>query len=120
MKTTVDKEWLIVTLEKNRARHRETFLKVQEKFRTAAIEEFEKRLKLAREGKPIDLYVRLVEPKDQTKDYNRIISMLENSTEKNITLDEDDYSCYVMDSWNWKDQWTTVSNSYGVDVKDDD
>lgn len=118
MKTTVVKAWLINTVKQNRGKHRETFLAVQEKFRERVIEEFEKRLALAREGRRVDLYVHLVEPKDQTRDYDRIIGMLEKSTETDITLDEKDYERYVMDRWDWKDQWKTVSATYGVEVED--
>jgi hypothetical protein len=55
------------------------------------------------------------EPKDQTKDYDRIIGMLEADTEPTITLDEADYRRYVQDEWDWTSQWKTTNAAYGVE-----
>ena len=107
---TVKKEELLSMLKKNREEHREVFLEALEGFRKKAIQMLEERLTLAKAGKHFDLYLHIVQPVDQTKDYDRAIKMLEMSIDVSVELSERDFQQYVLDDWSWKDQFL-ISNS---------
>jgi hypothetical protein len=53
-----------------------------------------------------------VEPVDQTREYNKVIRMLEMSTEDVIELQEHEFSQYVLDDWGWKGQFLASNSAY--------
>lgn len=108
----VEVKSLLEKLEENRKNHRDVFEKALLGYRAAAIAELEKMLTEARAGKRIRRDVRLVEPVDQTKDYDRVIGMFKMHTEPTIEITEHEYQMYVMDDWSWKDQFTTINSNY--------
>lgn len=115
----VDKSHLIEILRKNRDHHREIFLEAQVKYRELVIEELDTMLKDARDGKKIRRAVSLVEPQDHTKDYERVIGMLELSTDTIISLAEHDYQRFVLDNWAWKEQFLYANSSYSATASAD-
>ena len=72
------------------------------------------RLAAARNGKRIEQYIRLPEPEDHTRDYDRVISMLEMDLTDTVELSESDYSQYVLDDWQWKRQCLGTNRAYSV------
>ena len=76
------------------------------------VEELDRRLEDAKNGRKINLYFELVEPMNQTSDYKRAIGMLEMSVEDVIELTQDEYSCYVLDEWRWSGQFAITSSRY--------
>lgn len=111
-KITVNKAELMEKLKKNREEHREIFLEALDGFRKKAIQMLEERLTLAKAGKYFDLYLHIVQPVDQTKDYDRAIKMLEMSIDASVELSERDFQQYVLDDWSWKDQFLTSNSLY--------
>lgn len=109
---TVKKKELLDSLTKNRDGHRGLFLKAIEGYKAAVIKELESSLESAKAGKEFNKFIQLEEPKDHTKDYNRIIKMLEMSVADEIEISESQFQMYVMDEWSWKDQFVTTSNQY--------
>lgn len=110
---TVDKLDLLEKLKANRNEHRKIFLEAQTGFRQAAIRELDSMLADARTpDKKIRRTVNLVEPVDQTKDYDRAIAMLQMSVDETIQLDEHDFRAYVQDEWNWKAQFNSSNRMY--------
>lgn len=65
---------------------------------------------------PVTLRFAVAAPKDQTGDYDRIISMFQWSTDKIIELSETEFSRYVLDNWAWTEDFK-LSNSYYSNVK---
>jgi hypothetical protein len=55
--------------------------------------------------------VSLTEPSDHTKDYDRVVAMLEMSVEETITLDAQDFDRCVMDNWDWS-RFTLSTNTF--------
>lgn len=110
MNFPVDK--LLEIIRKNRDDHRNMFLKAQEGYREDFLKELEMMLEEARKGKRYLRMVQLVEPIDMTKEYDRIIKMLELTTEKNVQLTTQEFSQYVMDDWAWKAQVTATNSQY--------
>jgi hypothetical protein len=109
-KITVKKTELLLALVKNREGHRAEFLEAQHGFREAVIAELDKMLADARDLKPIRLTVSLPTPEDHTKDYDRVIRMLEMSVAEEIQISEQQFSWYVLNEWGWI-QRASVTNS---------
>jgi hypothetical protein len=103
---------LLDILEKNRKEHRAIFVEAQAGFKNAVVKQLEERLKAARENRHVELFIRLNEPVDQTSDYDRVIKMLELSTEETVELNEQDFSQYVEDNWNWRHQFLVTNSAY--------
>lgn len=108
----VSKRELMEVLQENRARHRETFLKAQEGFRARVIRELDQRLADARDGRKIDLVLRLPEPEDHTADYDREIRMLEMHTEDTVLLSAHLFDQVVMDNWGWSAAFNSANSAY--------
>lgn len=51
-------------------------------------------------------------PENHSKDYERVLKMLEMSTETEIELTQQDFSRYVMDEWEWKSKFETSTSAY--------
>ena len=114
----VDKLELIRKLTENREKHRAIFLEASEGYRTAAIAELDSMLADAKAGKTIRRSVTLVQPMDQTKDYDRALQMLAMSVEDAIVLEESDFRCYVLDEWNWKAGFSASNIRYSKILQD--
>lgn len=108
----VQKDALLDKIETNRAAHRATFEDALNGYRKEVIEQLEKMLAEARSGKRVRRAIDLIEPMDQTKDYDRVIAMLKMSTDEVIHLDERTFACYVLDDWQWKHQFTASTANY--------
>jgi len=113
-KIKVKKASLLEILHKNRRAHNGIFLEAQTGFRKAVIAELEGRLELARKGKKIEQYMRLPEPENHTRDYDRVISMLEMDLTDTVELSEADYAQYVLDDWDWKRQFLGTNRAYSL------
>lgn len=99
-------------LKTNREGHRALFLKAQEGYRQTVIELLEKTLEEARNHKRIDMRFHLPAPVDQTKDYDRVLAMLEMSVDDEIEITQHEFANYVMDDWAWKDQFMASNQLY--------
>lgn len=51
-------------------------------------------------------------PVTHEKDYEQVIQMLQMSTDDTITLEADEFACYVMDDWSWKREFQQVTSFY--------
>lgn len=109
---------LLQTLTTNRNAHRKIFLEAQAGYRKMAIRELDAFLSQAKTGARIQRSLTLVEPVDQTKEYDRAIRMLEMSVDETISLSEQDFQCYVMDEWRWKGQFTSSNIGYSKTLRD--
>jgi hypothetical protein len=108
----VKKDELLETLRKNRTLHQETFERALTGYRKRAIEELDASLQDAKAGKKIRRSIGLIEPMNQTKDYDRVIRMLEMTVDDIVTIGAGEFQQYVMDDWSWKEQFTTSNSAY--------
>ena len=108
----VRKSELLTVLRENREKHRAIFLEAAEGYKTAAIAELDSMLHDARVGKKIRRSLSLIEPQDQTCDYDRAIRMMEMSQDEIIELEEHDFAQYVLDDWAWKRQFLHSNSAY--------
>jgi len=113
MKTVkVNKDELINKLKENRAKHRDVFEAALEGYRGKCYEVLQERIDQLRQGKRINMYFNLSEPQDQTKDYDRALTMLEMSVDDLIEIDERSFQCYVMDDWDWREAFKASNSMY--------
>jgi hypothetical protein len=112
----VKREELLTKVRANRDAHRSLFLLAQEGYRKLVIEELDKMLADARAGLPIKRSVSLTEPSDHTKDYDRVIAMLEMSVDDTITLEARDFDRYVMDNWDWSRFALSTNTFYAAEA----
>jgi hypothetical protein len=113
----VKREELIAVLKKNREAHHAIFLEAQEGYRKAAIAELDVMLQDARFGRRIRRQVSLIEPMDQTAEYDAALAMLTMSVDETITLEQEDFRCYVLDQWRWKGQWSSSNMAYSSSLR---
>jgi hypothetical protein len=125
---TVNKAELLTKLRENRENHRTVFDAALEGWRVEALARLEEKTAALKAGRLPDIKISLAMPQDHTKDYDRIIAMVEMHTRDYFTLSEYDFQSYVMDDWDWKRQFVrtsssyaaaTVSRVYGDDAADD-
>jgi hypothetical protein len=108
----IDCKKLLDIVKKNRENHRKTFLEALDGYREAVVAELEKMLDEAKRGRRIRRGIELVEPMDQTKDYDRVIKMLEMSEDQVVELTSQEFAQYVQDDWHWKQQFDHSTVNY--------
>ena len=108
------KDKLLDKVRANRSEHREIFEEALEGYRKEVVRLLEERLADAKQGKRFDHFIALVEPMDQTKEYDRIITMLEMSADEYVELSQSEFAQYVMDDWGWMDQFINSNASYSA------
>jgi len=115
----INKTELLAIVRKNRAEHRDIFLKSQKKYRQVAIKALDAQLKAARNGRPFQLasLIQLEAPEDHTEEYDRAIKMLEMSTDETILITNDEFKCYVEDKWHWSREWAVSNMRYTKSAK---
>jgi len=114
MKAVVKKAELIEVIRANREGHRDVFERALEGYRQVVTRELEDKLDDIREGKLIESWSRYPVPEDHTKDYDRILRMLELDVRDEMELSEQEVAWFIMDDWDWKRQWNTTNTAYLV------
>lgn len=51
-------------------------------------------------------------PENHNKDYDQVIKMLEMCVDDQLTIKSDEFACYVMDDWDWKDEFNMTKSTY--------
>lgn len=105
---------LLKVIRDNHEEHVRIYKVARAAYQAEAVKYLEESLALAKEGKEIRREIKLIEPMNHSTDYDQIISMLEMTSDKFIVLDSREFSMFVMDNWNWKDQFENMALSYGV------
>lgn len=108
----VKREELLKRLYTNRASHRHEFTRALEGYKRVVLTKLEESLADARAGRKYISKFYLVEPVDHTSDYDRIIDMMQMSLDDELWLTQTEFSTYVRDDWQWKEQFTSTNASY--------
>jgi hypothetical protein len=109
---TVNKLELLNKLMSNRETHKKMYDEAYIGFRKELVKKLERMTADAVEGKPYMKYVGLDAPEDHTKEYDRIISMLQMSVNETIIVTEVEFNQFVLDEWNWKGQFAATNALY--------
>jgi hypothetical protein len=113
----IRKDELLSVLEHNRSEHASIFEEAQAGYRRQVIAELDAMLAEAKAGRRIRRAVNLVEPVNQTAEYDRAIRMLKMSADEFIVLNENDFNCYVMDNWRWSQQFRSSNVGYSTKMR---
>ena len=112
---TVKKDELLDVLARNRAKHREVFDAALDGYRKYSIQVLnEKMLSLSR-GKNPEIRIMIDRPEDHTRDYDRVIGMVNADQGDTFELSETDFAQYWEDDWQWKRQWAKMSSTYATE-----
>lgn len=114
LKITVDKAKLLAKMKENRLKHRKVFEDSLIGYRKHVQETLEQQLKDLEDGRIPEIRIHIARPQDHTKEYDRVIGMLEMDKGSEFTLDEHTYAQYVDDDWQWKRQWLKMSSHYAA------
>jgi hypothetical protein len=79
-----------------------------------AVDELRSRVKRLKEGQFIQLagiQFLIPVPEDHTKDYDQVIEMLKMSVDEELEIESDQFACYVMDDWDWKEDFARAAFS---------
>ena len=109
---TVNVDELREALEVNRAGHRQAFEAAQEVYRQRVVEWLGQRLDDARHGRRLVRSIELPIPVDYTYAYDRVLRMLDMSVDGTVELSARDFERYVMDRWEWRDDFVANTTSY--------
>ncbi len=109
---TVDKLRLIEILEKNRDGHRRIFEEALVGWRERVLERVEELYQQAREGKLENAYLSLPRPEDHTRDYDRVIGMLQLDVNDQVELTASEYAMFVEDDWGWQKSFLLANADY--------
>ena len=60
----------------------------------------------------IDTSLGLVYPQDHSRDYDRAIRMMQSSIFDEVKLTTDEYDAYVLNNWEWKQNFLTTNTVY--------
>ena len=113
---------LLVKVKENRIAHIKEYREGVEGYKEAAKREVEqgmlqlqKQIDCLREGEVMRLasvHLALDVPESHEKDYDQVIAMLEMCVESEIEVQSDEFACYVMDDWDWKQEFLNVTGNY--------
>lgn len=114
MKTRVKKDELLTIIRKNRNEHREIFEEALDGYKKKMITYLESMIVELRKGNRISHHISLIQPIDQTKEYDRAIKMFEMSVDDIVELDEESFANFVLDDWSWKDNFINSNSVYSA------
>lgn len=126
LKISVNRNGLLNTLKGNLEEHEKIFNEAREKYQKTLIQFLESLLDSAKSGghhgkgsHSINdmLYKAPEKPYDCSDEYKRIIGMLELSDSEAVTLSAQDYKHFVMDEWDWKENFLDNAVSAGYKPK---
>jgi hypothetical protein len=113
---------LLEVLRKNRERHIRDYKAACAGYREQALKRIDEifhdlRAKITglKDGQTIavvGLQFGLNVPQSHEKAYDQIIRMMEMSVDDEITLTCSQFACFVMDDWDWKEQWSASNATY--------
>lgn len=63
-------------------------------------------------ARDVDHHIHLKKPHNHGKDYHRVIKMLEMSVANDITITELQFRNFVLDEWQWSDEFKSSTMSY--------
>lgn len=111
-KVNIVRTELLKVVRSNRETHVSEYAEASANYRDKVLEALDERRADIRNGGKIDTYFQLPEPQDHTEEYDRVIRMLEMSSDETIELDAHEFDMYVRDSWAWSHAAKLINASY--------
>jgi hypothetical protein len=111
-KLQVQKAELLETLKTNLIKHETEYKAARLGYRNALTSKLSDMLSQIEVGKEVETKIDLPKPRNHGSDYTRVIRMLEMSIGDSITINEEQFRQYVMDDWDWRQDFTTTVTRY--------
>lgn len=118
----VKRDELLETIRKNRTAHIIDYKEACDGYRGKALQRIDEivgnlrgKINALKEGETIALMsvsFGLDVPVSHERDYDQVIKMLEMSVDDEISLKSDEFACYVMDDWDWKQVFLASNARY--------
>ena len=118
----VKRDELLAVLRENRERHIREYKAACVGYREVALRRLEESFQEAREvvnrlkeGQTVSVVgfrISLSVPVNYEKAYDQIIRMMEMSVDTEIVLTASQFACFVMDDWEWKEEWAASIAQY--------
>lgn len=103
---TVKKSDLLTKLKENRTQNVVVYRDALVKYRKKAGERLASTLKKIEAGRKFNLsFADIPKPVSYEKEYDKVIGLLEMSVEDETEITSNEYSCYVLDDWTWKNHF---------------
>lgn len=113
LEITITKEKLLTRLKTNREKHAKVYEEAVAGFHDACLKMLEETKEaLLKRKVPAAIALHLPVPVDHTKDYDRLIEMIELSSDTEFDLNEQQAANYIMDEWHWTNQWLSSNAGY--------
>lgn len=116
IRVSVGKKELLDALMTNREQHRRIFEEACEGYRAKAVDILEQNIANIKVRKLERIHVNLPVPEDHTKDYDRVIRMVEMHQGESLELDQEHFAQYVMDDWGWRTSLLDTALFYGSET----
>jgi hypothetical protein len=110
----VNKADLLEALRVNREAHEGIYQEALEGYKETALAQLQKHLADVQRGAMKVISIMLPAPENHTRDYDRVIKMVEMSVDDELELDQTEFAQYVMDDWHWKRQFLASNSSYSA------
>lgn len=111
-KVTVKKAALVAAVQANRVKHGDEYAEAHSLYRAALVSALEQLLTKAQTDADCPHTVKLDKPVSHLRDYDRVLAMLEMCVHEEISISETQFTQYVLDEWQWSEQFKHVSHSY--------
>jgi len=121
------KATVVETLKKNREEHETIYNEAVEGYRKAFVEAVREtegiladklgeldKTKLPSPSLKKHPLQSLKVPKNQLKEYDTVLEMLELTSDDTIVLDQDQYNCYMKDNWYWMNEFLLNNSAYSA------
>lgn len=112
MRTRVNREKLLQTLEENKSRHAQIVQEAREGYLRKAQDALIKRIGQLRRGELVSLTFTLQPPADYTEIYTNAIEMLRWNQSETVELEADEFRQLVRDEWDWMDSFLFSNSAY--------
>jgi len=108
----VDVKQVLEIVKENKDKHNVIYQAALEGYWKKAEKLLRQKLREVSKHKKIEVFLELPFPENHEKDYDRVIRMLELSTDKVVTLDQLSFSQIVLNDWQWKESFKFVNSGY--------
>lgn len=114
---TVKVDQLLERLTSNLSQHQAKVELAQQRYREQVVAELQQRLSDGRAGRPIDVGVfgRMPVPRSFAHEYEQAIEELRWHTGDTVEITSRDFRRYVLDKWEWEQQFHASSSAYLVE-----
>lgn len=100
-------------IQRNLDKHKTDYADAIKGYYITLVETHQKILDLAKKQQDLKESTYLPKPKQYIAEYERILRMLDATESDQIPLNEQDFSRYVEDQWDWKTEFLASSTQYG-------